>query len=390
MTSSLVGGFVRSAKADGVLSASRWLAQRLALVAVPVLEVLLVCGGAYALYAAVHVEHARKHSLVQDGTAHAGREAPRDIMKPHFFQNRQGLWLHHWMQWEPKFGPAKGVVVLLHGHSEHSRRFHHVAQHLNEQGLAVFAMDHQGFGRSEGDRGHVEDFDHYIVDVMDFLLNVVYEEHEEWRALPRFLLGHSFGGLVAVHTALACQESANPAHRLNGIVVSGPALKVDPSSNTMLIRTIGAIIGYIAPKAPLVGFPSHPSTTFLQVKHHGTTDPLNYHGNVRVHQGLELLRGTKLAHARADEFKTPLLVGHGVDDKHCDIDGSRDFVKSISSKDKTLLELPNIMHEPMQEEKHIRDPILKKYSDWILTHLEAFEIVDASDSGAQAQASKTD
>ena len=45
------------------------------------------------------------------------------------------------------------------GMAEHCSRYNDVAVHFNGNGAAVFALDHQGHGRSEGDRVHVENFD---------------------------------------------------------------------------------------------------------------------------------------------------------------------------------------------------------------------------------------
>ncbi|GBG28533.1 Monoglyceride lipase [Hondaea fermentalgiana] len=367
---SLVGNFFLRARESGILAACKDVVVRLAYLAVPAAEVGSFLVFLYVLYALATRHSAKKHSAILLGVASPDREPPHDIMKPHFFQNRQGLWLHHGLIWdESKHGPPVAVAVLLHGHSEHSRRFIHVAEHLNSQGVAVFIMDHQGFGRSEGDRAHVENFMHYVDDVMDFMQNVVWEDHPAWRPLARFLVGHSMGGLIAIHTALRCQDSSHPAHHLSGVMLSAPAVHVDPSRNNAVLTLVGKILDVIAPKLPVISFPAHPSTTFLQVKLHATFDPLNYQGDVRIHQGLELLRATGLALEFAPAFTTPIIIAHGTEDLHCDIRGSREFISLIKSEDKTLMELPNLRHEPWQEVAEVRDPILHKFSSWLLARI---------------------
>ena len=55
--------------------------------------------------------------------------------------------------WTP--ASVEGVVVLSHGMGEHARRYDHVVARLGELGLAVYAPDHRGHGRSGGKRMYV-------------------------------------------------------------------------------------------------------------------------------------------------------------------------------------------------------------------------------------------
>ena len=55
--------------------------------------------------------------------------------------------------WEPDSSPT-AVVCLVHGLGEHSGRYAHVAERLNQGGYAVIASDLRGHGKTEGKRGH--------------------------------------------------------------------------------------------------------------------------------------------------------------------------------------------------------------------------------------------
>ena len=53
----------------------------------------------------------------------------------------------------PAPGPARAVVVLVHGLGEHAGRYHALAERLHGWGFAVWAHDHHGHGASSGARG---------------------------------------------------------------------------------------------------------------------------------------------------------------------------------------------------------------------------------------------
>lgn len=49
-------------------------------------------------------------------------------------------------------------------------------------------FSHAGFGRSEGDRAHVEKFSHYVDDYEDFY-NLINKKYPDFSQLPTFLVG---------------------------------------------------------------------------------------------------------------------------------------------------------------------------------------------------------
>ena len=56
----------------------------------------------------------------------------------------------------------KAIIQIVHGMSEHAARYDDFAQFLNSNGIAVFAEDHRGHGKTAGSIervGHVADED---------------------------------------------------------------------------------------------------------------------------------------------------------------------------------------------------------------------------------------
>jgi alpha-beta hydrolase superfamily lysophospholipase len=130
-------------------------------------------------------------------------------------------------------GKAAGIVQIAHGMGEHSLRYAHVAEFLNQAGFHVYANDHRGHGRSVKGRESLGDFGAAGWDglVADMVTLTRLARTREGR-LPVILLGHSMGSFAAQQYVL--DNSALIA----GLVLSGSAavdkLSIDPSQDADL------------------------------------------------------------------------------------------------------------------------------------------------------------
>src|SRR5450432_4197794 len=88
---------------------------------------------------------------------------------------------------------SQAAIAVLHGYAEHSGRYEGLARHFAPLGIAVYACDLRGHGRSPGKRGHIRRFSDYLGDTDAFL---TYVERQEAGRRP-CLLGPSLGGLIA-------------------------------------------------------------------------------------------------------------------------------------------------------------------------------------------------
>src|SRR5688500_4933889 len=57
--------------------------------------------------------------------------------------------------WRPATSP-RGVVVIVHGFTSHSGQYMWAADQLVAGGYAVYALDHRGRGKSDGERFFVQ------------------------------------------------------------------------------------------------------------------------------------------------------------------------------------------------------------------------------------------
>lgn len=120
-----------------------------------------------------------------------------------FYQTMQDGTEINVMRWIPD-GEIKGVIQLSHGMSEHSLRYDKMGCILAESGWVFSANDHRGHGKTAqraeaagiGKFGYLADkdgFEKVESDLLEVLLNL----KADYPQKKCFLVGHSFGSIVA-------------------------------------------------------------------------------------------------------------------------------------------------------------------------------------------------
>lgn len=232
----------------------------------------------------------------------------------------------------------KGVVVLSHGFGEHTGRYDHVANILVAKGFAVYAMDHQGHGASEGDRAFVRRFGDYARDLLKFS-RMVRERHKE--VVSFYLIGHSMGGAIAVKAALTEPKL------WNAVVLSGPLLEPDPKVATPALRAIARILSTVTPKLSLDPVDASAISNDPHIVNQYCNDYLVYHGGVCARLSAELLSFFEEWRSSAAQWTLPVLIQHGKEDRLCTLNGSKDFFSAVSTKDedKKMIVYDKLKHE---------------------------------------------
>jgi len=104
----------------------------------------------------------------------------------------------HVRHWRRRTSEALGTLLCVHGLHEHSGRYDRLAGAVCDAGMDVVAADLIGHGRSPGRRGHIADFGADHLAAVDEMIAVA---DEMGLSAPRYLLGHSLGGLIAARWA---------------------------------------------------------------------------------------------------------------------------------------------------------------------------------------------
>jgi acylglycerol lipase len=259
-----------------------------------------------------------------------------------------------WQAWLPE-GTPRAVIVVAHGASEHSGRYEHVAARLTAEGYAVYAIEHRGHGRSEGQRAVIDRLDNAVADV-DALVSIAAERHPDTQV---FLLGHSMGGAIAVRYAVLHTD------RLAGLVLSGPlaALEAAPAAQRVAARVLSALtpgLGVVAIDATLVSRDPEVVQAYM-------SDPLVYHGKLPARTVTELAAAIDAFPEQAASITVPTLIMYGTADALCPPAGSIMLNERIGAADKTLKAYDGLYHEILNEPE--QDQVLSDMCAWLAAHV---------------------
>jgi len=257
--------------------------------------------------------------------------------------------------WTPDT-PPRAVVVLSHGLGEYARRYDHVAQRFAEAGLATYALDHRGHGRSGGKRVLVRDISEYTAD-FDTLVKIATREHP---GLKCIVLGHSMGGGIVF--AYGVERPDN----YDLMVLSGPAVAAQDQVSPLLAFT-AKVLGSIAPGFPAQELDVDAISRDPAVVTAYKEDPLVYHGKVPAGIGRALLQVGETMPQRAPALTAPLLVVHGSDDRLIPVAGSHRLVECVGSTDVELKVYPGLYHEVFNEPE--REQVIGDVVSWITARL---------------------
>ena len=247
-------------------------------------------------------------------------------------------------RWDPP-GEPRLIVQVVHGYAEHGGRYRHVAAALNEQGAVVYADDHLGHGRSDGEPALILDFEH-VVDDLHRLATIARSEHP---GLPLVLVGHSMGGLLSGRFAQRWPSD------VAGVAFCGAVL-----GDWQWARDVLAL-----PELPEVPYDPAAISRDPAVGESYATDPLVYRGQYKR----PLLEAEVAALDRfqqaTDRLTMPVLLLHGTEDPFVPYERSLQAVREMPTSDLTFHIYEGARHEILNETN--RDEVLGHLTSWVET-----------------------
>lgn len=261
----------------------------------------------------------------------------------------------HVTHWLPD-GLPKAVVLLAHGYAEHAGRYQHVARRLTDSGYAVYAVDHWGHGQSDGEGGYVPRFAAFT-DGMAELLTLVEINHGD---VPRLLLGHSMGGLIATLFLIERQSAFVAA------ALSGPAI-VPGAPPSRFTVWISRFLSRFFPRLGVLSLDANGVSRDPAVVAAYLADPLVHTGKIGARLGKEFMDAMAAAQAGAPKITLPILFQHGEEDSLASVAGSQYLFDYVSSADKTLTIYPGLFHEIYNEPE--QGAVLDDLIGWFDAHV---------------------
>ena len=235
-------------------------------------------------------------------------------------------------------GTARAAVVIAHGYAEHSGRYEELAYRLVTEGYAVYALDHRGHGQSGGKRASIRVFREYVDDLVRFIDRV----RETRPHPPRFLFGHSMGGLIALQLVLEHPE------KVEGLAVTG-ALVQNAVPVPWPLERAASVVSAALPDLPVQELHAEDVSRDPAVVQAYKDDPLIYHGKVRARLGFEMLRTGPYVLGRAHNIELPILIQQGTADKLASVAGVEALFDALGSADKTLELYEGAYHEILND-----------------------------------------
>ena len=261
-------------------------------------------------------------------------------MSEAFFQGSEGRVFYRC--WEPA-GAARRLVLIVHGYAEHGGRYAHVATELTRRGAAVYAEDHLGHGRSDGERALISEFEH-VVDDLHTLAGIARAQHP---GPPLVLVGHSMGGLLSARFAQRWPEE------LAGVAYCGAVI-----GDWVWAREVLA-----EPELPQVDYDPLAISRDPQVGRAYAEDALVYHGQYR-RRLLEAEVEALDRYARDnDRLTMPVALLHGTADPFVPYERSLQAVRDMPTEDVTVHLYEDGRHEVLNDTN--RAEAIGDLADWI-------------------------
>ncbi|RDX87901.1 Caffeoylshikimate esterase, partial [Mucuna pruriens] len=268
-------------------------------------------------------------------------EASEAEIKYHeeYVRNSRGMKLFA-SRWVPLNENPKALIFICHGYAmECSITMNSTATRLAKAGFAVFGIDYEGHGKSEGIPGLVMNFDDVIDDCFKHFTTIC--EKVENRKKMRYLMGESMGGAVAL-----LLHRKKPDY-WDGAILVAPMCKIaeEMKPNALMINVLSAL-SKVIPSWKIVPGPDVIDSAFKvpKVREEIRANQYCYKGKPRLRTAFELLRVSTEIEQRLHEVSLPFLVLHGEEDQVTDKAISKQLYDVAASSDKTLKLYPKMWH----------------------------------------------
>ncbi len=236
---------------------------------------------------------------------------------------------------------SSNVLLVLHGLGAHSGWFIDLGNSLASRHLTIYAVDHRGFGRSDGLAGHIDNYHTYTQDIAA-IVTEIRTRHPTSRI---FVLGHSMGGIFATHLA------AQYGQMLAGVIFLNPWVQDTaqlPMRDTLSILLGGLLKSQRAWRTPggHENMTANPEAVRML-----EADPF-WRRSLTATFLVQILFMRLAVLKLAKKITLPALVLQAETDKSVRASATRTFYEALGSSAKTWVSYTSYYHDTELEDDH--------------------------------------
>lgn len=261
----------------------------------------------------------------------------------------------------PEVEPLGVVNIIVHPEVGQAPLYPKLLASLRAAGFATVVVHPRGAGYSSGARGDLDDFQLFLGDHRQSLVQV----RARFPKAPIFLMGHSAGA------AFALELAAKPDTHVTGLILINPAYKLRPAEG--LAPSFGDYISYalnmvFRPAALTVDMNRRPSAV-AHAADRAEAEAMQADPLVVRYFSMRYLLAQKEVMDRsarnAGASSAPMLLIEGQQDLMLDPRGNDEILAATKASDKTKLFAPNGGHGSSAVETMV-DPIVA----WLKAHVQ--------------------
>ena len=268
------------------------------------------------------------------------------------------------------------AILIVNGRVESYLKYQELAWDLWRQGYSLYLIDHRGQGMSgrmlsDHDKGYVDQFDDYVVDMKQFHDQIIMAD----KPAKLFLLAHSMGGAISARYLERWPDDIRAA------VLSSPMLGINLGGLPKwlakgLATTIGTVGGWFGepPYGPGQGpYQDHGfadnELTHSQSRYQAFRQIYEQHpqiklGGATAHWIYQGITGADAAIADAGAIKIPLLLLQAGNDSVVDNAAQDAFCTKARCEGGKPLRIEGAWHELFIESDDKRQPALTAMLDF--------------------------
>ena len=257
--------------------------------------------------------------------------------------------------------PPRGALLFVHGYAHYCAPLYDwLAAVLAPRGIACFALEHVGHGKSEGVRAFIPSHEGLVDDLLRFAAAV--RAAELPAGTPLFAYGESLGAGLCILAALRAPRA------FAGLVLLAPMVGASEGMEPAWpIVALGRAVALVAPTAALAPVREILPLCFRDASllPAARADPNRYTGRMRLRTALELKAAIALLAATGPALAVPVFIAHGDGDQVTSHRASARLLEACASRDKTLCTFEGAWHVLFAEPADTRARLLEEITAWL-------------------------